>query len=92
MKLLHKQLEIGEVAYAIAEVMGAISQSSARLALLSDNSKHLEFEGLTIGQYLLKLLRNNPNSSLKNINFYRKDYEDEFNSIWKKQDFILILN
>ena len=65
--------------------MGAISQSSARLALLSDNSKHLEFEGLTIGQYLLKLLRNNPNSSLKNINFYRKDYEDEFNSIWNKQ-------
>ena len=82
---LHKQLEIGEVAYAIAEVMGAISQSSARLALLSDNSKLLEFEGLTIGQYLLKLLRNNPNSSLKNINFYRKDYEDEFNSIWNKQ-------
>ena len=40
---LHKQLEIGEVAYAIAEVMGAISQSSARLALLSDNSKLLEF-------------------------------------------------
>ena len=82
---LNHQLGIEEVAYALADINGAINNSSKRLAMISDRSKELYFNHLTIGQYLMQRLDENPNNSLTNIIFYRQDYMDEFETIWEKQ-------
>ena len=82
---LVKQLAIEEVAYALADINGAINNSSKRLAMISDRSKELYFNHQTIGQYLMQRLDENPNASLTNIIFYRQDYMDEFEAIWEKQ-------
>ena len=82
---LKRQLGIEEVAYTLADINGAINNSSKRLAMISDRSKELYFNYQTIGQYLMKRLDENPNNSLTNIIFYRQDYMDEFEAIWEKQ-------
>ena len=82
---LKHQIGIEEVAYALADINGAINNSSKRLAMISDRSKELYFNHLTIGQYLMQRLDENPNNSLTNIIFYRQDYMDEFEAIWEKQ-------
>ena len=82
---LKRQLGIEEIAYTLADINGAINNSSKRLAMISDRSKELYFNHLTIGQYLMQLLNENPNHSLTNIIFYRQDYMDEFEAIWEKQ-------
>lgn len=82
---LKHQLDIEEVAYALADINGAINNSSKRLAMISDRSKELYFNQQTIGQYLMQRLDENPNNSLTNIIFYRQDYMDEFEAIWEKQ-------
>ena len=33
----------------------------------------------------MAILDDNPNASLRNMVFYRKDYLDEFNAIWETQ-------
>ncbi len=82
---LTRQLNIEEVAYALSDINGAINNSSKRLAMISDRSKELYFNHLTIGQYLIKRLDENPNNSLTNIIFYRQDYMDEYEAIWERQ-------
>lgn len=82
---LKHQLDIEEVAYVLADINGAINNSSKRLAMISDRSKELYFNHQTIGQYLMQRLNKNPNNSLTNIIFYRQDYMDEFEAIWEKQ-------
>ena len=82
---LKHQLDIEEVAYTLADINGAINNSSKRLAMISDRSKELYFNHQTIGQYLMKRLDENPNNSLTNIIFYRQDYMDELEAIWEKQ-------
>ena len=82
---LKHQLDIEEVAYALADINGAINNSSKRLAMISDRSKELYFNHQTIGQYLMQRLDKDPNNSLTNIIFYRQDYMDEFEAIWEKQ-------
>lgn len=82
---LVKKIGIDEVAYALADINGAINNSSKRLAMISDRSKELYFNHLTVGQYLMQRLDENPNASLTNIIFYRQDYMDEFEVIWEKQ-------
>ncbi len=82
---LSKPLDIEELAYVLADINGAINISSKRLAMISDHSKELYFSHLTVGQYLMKRLEENPNASLKNIIFYRQDYLDEFEAIWECQ-------
>lgn len=84
-KALQHQLGIEELAYALADINGAINNSSKRLAMISDRSKELYFNHQTVGQYLMKRLNENPNASLKNIIFYRQDYMDEFEAIWETQ-------
>lgn len=79
------QIDIEEVAYALADINGAINNSSKRLAMISDRSKELYFNHQTIGQYLMQRLDENPNNSLTNIIFYRQDYMDEFEAIWERQ-------
>ncbi|MBQ2476068.1 MAG: hypothetical protein II515_02210, partial [Desulfovibrio sp.] len=41
------QIDIEEVAYALADINGAINNSSKRLAMISDRSKELYFNHLT---------------------------------------------
>lgn len=82
---LKSKIEIGKVVTALSEVNGAISSASGYLGAICDHSKELEINGLTVGEYLYRIVRNNPNSSLKNIVFYRNDYINEFNIIWNEQ-------
>ena len=82
---LSGQLPIEVVAFVVCEINGAIQASSGYLGAISDRSKELYFEGLTVGQYLVKQLEKNPDTSLKNKVFYRQDYLNEFEKIWEKQ-------
>lgn len=82
--LLHK-LAPEEIAYVLADLNGAINSSSGYLGAISDRSKELLFNRLTIGQYLMKQIEEKPNESLKNKPFYRQDYLDEFEKIWQCQ-------
>lgn len=82
---LTKQLSIEEVALVISELNGAIDNSSGYLGAISDRSKELYFNKLTVGQFLLRELERDSNWSLKNKVFYRHDYLDEFEAIWERQ-------
>lgn len=61
------------------------TESSEYLESINNRSKELNIDKLTIGQYLMNKLNDNPNYSLKNQIFYRQDYLDEFNIIWESQ-------
>ena len=80
-----EQLTIGEVAFVLTEINGAISGSSGYLGAIGDRSKELFFNRQTVGQYLMARLDADPNYSLKNQVFYRQDYLDEFERIWECQ-------
>ncbi len=80
-----EQLTIGEVAFVLTEINGAISGSSGYLGAIGDRSKELVFNRQTVGQYLMARLDADPNYSLKNQVFYRQDYLDEFERIWDCQ-------
>lgn len=67
------------------KVNGQIKNSSGYLGAISDRSKELFFNKLTVGQYQMAELDKNPNFSLKNQVFYRQDYLDEFERIWETQ-------
>lgn len=84
-KALEQQLTQQEVAYILTEVNNQINGSSGYLGAISDRSKELYFNNLTVGQYLYQQLAANPYTSLKNQVFYRQDYMDEFDRIWEIQ-------
>ncbi len=80
-----KQLSLPEVAYILTEIKGEILNASGYLGGISDRSKELYFNQETVGQNLYRQLQRNPHISLKNQVFYRQDYMDEFDAIWKEQ-------
>ena len=82
---LTEQLPIEEVAAALCEINGAISNASGYLGAISDRSKELFFNKQTVGQYLMAELAKDPHYSLKNKVFYRTDYLNEFETIWSVQ-------
>ncbi|SHH56255.1 CRISPR-associated endonuclease, Csn1 family [Fibrobacter sp. UWH9] len=82
---LSQKIGLEELAIVLQEINGDISSSSGYLGKISDRSKELYFNKITVGQYLMEQLDRNPNYSLKNQVFYRQDYLDEFNAIWNKQ-------
>ena len=82
---LTKQLIIEEVAFVISEINKNLANSSGYLGSISDRSKELYFNKLTVGQYLWKQVKENPHTKLKSQVFYRQDYLDEFNTIWEEQ-------
>ena len=82
---ISKQLDIDVVAYVLDRLNTAIYDSSQYLGMISDRSKELYFNHLTIGQKQYQTLCENRHSSLRNMVFYRQDYLDEFNAIWDKQ-------
>ena len=57
----------------------------AYLAAITGRSKELTDNHKTVGQYLMSQLSLHPLQGIKRQTFYRKDYEDEFEQIWKKQ-------
>ena len=84
-RAISEQLPLPEIAYILTEVNNQMNQSSGYLGAISDRSKKLYFNNLTVGQYQYNQLKSNPHTSLKNQVFYRQDYMDEFDAIWAMQ-------
>ncbi len=84
-KALTEQVEPEVLAIVLQEINGEINSSSGYLGAISDRSKELYFNKMTVGQALMKSLEENPHTSLKNTVYYRQDYLDEFETIWEKQ-------
>ncbi|MGI0107179.1 type II CRISPR RNA-guided endonuclease Cas9 [Salinimicrobium sp. WS361] len=84
-KAIIEKLELAEVTFVLTEINNQINQSSGYLGAISDRSKELFFNNLTVGQYLYNQLKEDPHASLRNQVFYRQDYIDEFDAIWKEQ-------
>lgn len=62
-----------------------IEDMGAYLADITGRSKQLAENHQTVGQYLMSQLMQHPLQGIKRQTFYRKDYEDEFEQIWKTQ-------
>ena len=84
-KALTEELTREELVTVVSDINGAINGSSGLLGAISDRSKELYFNNLTVGQYLMQELEKDPHFSLKNKTFYRQDYLDEFERIWECQ-------
>lgn len=82
---LKERVEKDVLAYVIANLRGEISNSSGYLGSISDRSKELWFNHLTVGQYLYGKILSEPGWSTRNQVFYRQDYMDEFETIWECQ-------
>ncbi|MGM0636462.1 MAG: type II CRISPR RNA-guided endonuclease Cas9 [Bacteroidota bacterium] len=82
---LTEQIDLEHLAIALQEINNEVNQSSGYLSEISDRSKELHFNDLTVGQYLYNQISKNPHTSLKNQVFYRQDYLNEFQKIWNKQ-------
>lgn len=82
---LKTQLEKSVLAYVLADLREEIRNSSGYLGDISDRSKELFFNNLTVGQYLLQNIEKDPAFSTKNKSFYRQDYLDEFEKLWETQ-------
>ncbi len=82
---LQKQLTKEEVAYVLTEINNDINKSSGYLGDISDRSKGLFFNKQTVGQFMYCQIQENRHTRLKGQVFYRKDYENEFDAIWKEQ-------
>lgn len=94
-KGLTDKLSLEEVVIILQHINQQINGSSGYLGSISDRSKELFFNKVTlpggksrsqtVGEYQMALLDANPNASLRNMVFYRQDYLDEFDIIWEKQ-------
>lgn len=62
-----------------------VEDMGAYLAAITGRSKMLVENNQTVGQYLMNQLTHHPLKGIKRQTFYRKDYEDEFEQIWKTQ-------
>lgn len=84
-KGLFEKLDLEQLVVVLQQINIQLNKSSGYLGAISDRSKELYFEKLTVGQYLMRQLEENPNTSLRNQVFYRQDYLDEFNTTWETQ-------
>ncbi|MDX1652980.1 MAG: type II CRISPR RNA-guided endonuclease Cas9 [Brumimicrobium sp.] len=84
-KALREKIDLEELAVVLQEINNQINQSSGYLSEISDRSKVLYFNDITVGEYQYELIKSDPNNSLKNQVFYRQDYITEFDKIWDKQ-------
>lgn len=82
---LTEKMDLEELAIVLQEVNGQINNASGYLGNISDRSKELYFNNMTVGQFQMAQLDKNANYSLKNQVFYRQDYLNEFETIWEKQ-------
>lgn len=79
------QIGVEELAVVLQKLNGQINSASGYLGDISDRSKELYFNKMTVGQFQMSQLDKNPNYSLKNQVFYRQDYLNEFEVIWETQ-------
>ena len=79
------KLELEQLAIVLQEINNNLNNSSGYLGDISDRSKELYFNKETVGQNLYKQLQVSPHTRLKSKVFYRQDYLDEFEAIWKEQ-------
>ncbi len=84
-RAIAEQLEKEQAAYVLTEINNNLNNSSGYLGAISDRSKELYFNKETVGQNQYNQLIKNSHSPLKNQVFYRQDYLDEFEAIWKEQ-------
>lgn len=82
---INNKIELEHLAIVLQEINNNLNKSSGYLGAISDRSKILYFDNLTVGQYLYQQIQSNPHKSLKNQVFYRQDYLDEFEKIWETQ-------
>ncbi|MCZ2482075.1 type II CRISPR RNA-guided endonuclease Cas9 [Aquirufa nivalisilvae] len=82
---LSEKIAKEELAYIIGEIKSGISKSSGYLGGISNRSKELIFNNLTVGQYQYQKLLQNPLESQRNMVFLRTDYLHEFERIWETQ-------
>lgn len=82
---LTNQLDMEQVVLVLSTINGEIAGASGYLGAISDHSKELYFQHLTVGQYLMKNLDADPHFRIKNRVFYRQDYLQEFETIWECQ-------
>lgn len=82
---LFEKIGLEELAIVFQKLNSQINSTSGYLGNISDRSKELYFNKMTVGQYQMAELDKNPNYSLKNQVFYRQDYLNEFETIWEKQ-------
>ncbi|MDE7165564.1 MAG: type II CRISPR RNA-guided endonuclease Cas9 [Bacteroidaceae bacterium] len=83
---LTQQLSLENISAVMSDLNGQINKGTGdHLEKISDRSKELYFRKQTVGQYMMAVLESNPNASLRNMVFYRKDYLDEFEQIWTTQ-------
>lgn len=80
-----KQVSLEQLIVVLQEINSQINSSSGYLGSISDRSKELYFNNQTVGQYLFDQIKADRHSRLKGQVFYRKDYENEFDVIWKSQ-------
>lgn len=82
---LENQIDLESLTIVLQDINNEINSASGYLGDISDRSKELYVEGITVGQYKWRSLNNNPNKSLRNKVFYRNDYLNEFEKIWETQ-------
>lgn len=82
---IKEKIDLEYLAIILQDINAQIKSSSGYLGKISDRSKELYIQNLTVGQYLYNQLKNNRHNKIKNQVFYRQDYIDEFNRIWEKQ-------
>lgn len=84
-KALEERINPEQLAIVLEEINKELNSASGYLGAISDRSKHLYFNHLTVGQVLMQTLDENPNACLKNNVYYRQDYLDEFEILWENQ-------
>lgn len=82
---LKEKLELEHLAITLQEINNDLNKTSGYLGKISDRSKILYIDKMTVGEYLWQQINSNPHVSLKNQVFYRQDYLDEFEQIWETQ-------
>lgn len=82
---LSEKLSLEYLAIVFQEINNDINGTSGYLGKISDRSKVLYIDAITVGEYLYNQIKKNSNTSLKNQVFYRQDYLDEFEQIWETQ-------
>lgn len=82
---LRERVSLEELAIVLQEINSNISSSSGYLGAISDRSKFLFFNNITVGQFLFNRIKEDRHRPLKNLVFYRQDYLDEFEKIWETQ-------
>lgn len=82
---LKRKINLENLVIALQEINNTINSTSDYLGKISDRSKVLYINKLTVGEYLFDKIKKKPHVSLKNQVFYQQDYLDEFEQIWETQ-------